>query len=286
MAAAFQPRNSYQAYLTDMERSCTTAIFADSYLSNARLHSDMIMDNPDGRRKLSLGPHMIANSSNPDQFQHLSYIDNYSFGVAKMTTTCRNERIVHQWANHMPRLTICHLGACDLANGAVGKSDTPRSSIQTHTHQFFNELKDAGRRLAGQARFDSALTSHQFLLIGIPQWGEYKNVREESLEWLDLKKARRPANEGLKRAMSGFWNEHRALLYTPELSWPEFTRNRDGTQTVHLSHATQQVYTDQILAMARKMLCSYCTLDPLYDRRTHENFKMSVGVCKRMQHNA
>ena len=163
MAAAFQPRHSYDAYLTDMERSCTTAILSDSYLSNARLHSDMIMDNPDGRRKLSLGPHMIAQESNPNHFQHLSYIDNYSFGAAKMTTTCRNERIVYQWATHMPRLTICHLGACDLANGPVGKSERPRSMIQAHTHKFFCDLKEAGRRLAGRDRFNSSLANHQFL---------------------------------------------------------------------------------------------------------------------------
>ena len=150
MAAAFQPRHSYQAYLTDIERSCITAIFSDSYLSNPRLHSDMIIDNADGRKKLTLGPHMIVPESNPDRFQHQSFIDT-------------NDRIVHQWATHMPRLTICHLGACDLANGPVGKSERPRSMIQAHTHKFFCDLKEAGRRLAGRDRFNSSLANHQFL---------------------------------------------------------------------------------------------------------------------------
>ena len=292
MAYALQPHHSYQARvaLSDIEKHCTTAIFSDSYLSNPRLHSDWIREDADGRKKISLGPHMIVPDNNPEQFQHLSFIDNYSFGAAKMTTTCTTDRIVHQWATHMPRLTICHLGACDLANGPVGRVERPimaRSAMQNHTHKFFRDLKEAGRRLAGQDRFNSALQDHQFLLIGIPQWGEFEHVRRESLDWEHLKDVRRFANDGLRRAMSSLWQQHRALLFTPNMSWPTFNRRPDGTQDVHLDPATQRKYNDQIFAMAAKMLCSFCKLDPEnYDRRSHEAFKESVAVCDRMQNPA
>ena len=278
MAHANFPRYSWEMNLSALEQQALLGLMSDSYLTSPRLFGPMILSNANRPKKLVLYPHEIELTENSRETQHVATIDNYSFGGAKMSTTQRRENILHPWADHIPRCTIIHLGACDLANGPQGRHPQPRQAFPQFTMEFLHDLVEAARiRATDQEKFQRDISQHIFLLIGIPRWGEFEVEKRGSLGWIDLNNVTRPANQGLNRNRATLWTNHRAILFTPRLSHPGREMTREG-QGVHLDRATQESYNMQIFSVAAKVRCSHCRLSDEFNREEHKN--IADGLCK------
>ena len=133
MAVARHPHAPLHSWdvpdLRPLDLKCLLGIMADSWMTNERLHSDMIKETMYAGRRLCLDPHEIQLTPKQNEIRHQAFIDNYSFGGAKISTMKGNLPIVHNWANHLPRLTIAHLGACDLSTGPQGTAEHPTTAF-------------------------------------------------------------------------------------------------------------------------------------------------------------
>ena len=293
MAYAIHPNAPLYSWqvgsLYPFQLKCILGIMGDSWLQDKRLHSGMIQETRHAGRRLRMDPHEIELSSNPNETQHEAFIDNYSFGGAKMSTMSRSFNHIDHWANHMPRLTIVHLGACDLSTGPEGKEEHPTTSFQNFTNQFIDDVKSFARNIVSGsklAEFEAALQQHTWLLIGLPRWGDFDKTErhKRSLNAAQLKKAVKKSNQGLTRIIPSLWKEKRVYFFTPNLEYPEFGTRADGSRDCHLVHSFQEIYNDQILAVAKKLLCSHCRIpNDEFDFIAYEDIKMNPNICKKAQ---
>ena len=283
------PLHSYEVHsLNYLEKQCILGVMADSWMKNEALHSDMIIETSFAGRRLNLEPHEIELSANPNHTQQQAHIDNYSFGGAKMTTMLRNHPIVNNWANHLPRLTVVHLGACDLANGPQGKTENPTTAFHEFTDAFFTDLKRFARETIPGSRleaFDAALAQHIFMLVGIPRWGDFDKVHPESLDAPTMKKMTKKANTGLNRYVRNLWEDHRVYLYTPNLEYPTY-KIKNGKKDIHLDYNCQEVYNNKIFAVAKRLICSHCRIptNRSYDdiKAAYQDIKENPNHCNRV----
>ena len=270
---------AFNFYRSENDKKVLTAIMADSYLANERLNSEKIYNTHRMGKNFLIHPHEIqVQPSNGDNIikYPVSWIDNYSVGGGKfsdMLNTIRTE----PWANNMPRVTVVHLGACDLANTSLGRGNVSATFGKT-VFKFLTDLKDAGRRAAvNKEKYDAALSSHIFIIVGVPDWGDFKQSRQNSLNSTDFRKARSRANSSLKKQVPSLYKFHRAIVFTPELVFPE----RSG---IHLAEKAQPGYLDQILDLVARITCSHCSLSREYIKAEHFLALKQNKVCRNPQH--
>ena len=278
-----QHTSSWQTSMSEAESRNTVAFVADSWCSLERIPCDeFLLRRQTGCKRLLLKEHEVFfTKPNGDQVrQNYSIVDVYQFGGAKFSTVLGKEEWIEQWSKNVPRLTILHLGACDLANGPQGKFCS-QPAFREYVKQFFIKWEKAAREIASRngyaQKFEQQYREHMYLLIGMPDWGPFvksnKPQHERSLDCEQYKKARKIANKGLSYGKNFYYKDFKAILFTPCTGGYKYQNN-------HLMPDDQVKYMKQIYEVASKLLCSKCrpSNDELIDGQLTLLFN---GMCDR-----
>ena len=136
---------------------------------------------------------------------------------------------------------------------------------------FFKDLEEfliqwpilAKKQIAGRsvkiqgtrAKFDRQLKKHKWLIVKIPNWHESHGVRRITPQV--FKQLKKRANTGLDRKKTDLWTKFRAVLVAPHIEYAEFKPGQ-----VHLAEEDQLKFNEQVLSVAAKVLCEFCTWTP------------------------
>ena len=187
------------------------------------------------------------------------------------------ELVIQQWAQAQPKLTIFHLGACDIANTPLGKSDNIRQPMRDKVDKFLDNFIKKGRDSANdKASFDTFVKErHQFLFIMVPDWGPFEKKYDWSLDAETFAKQRSDANQALKSMSKTLWQRYNLVLFTPQLE-----RALRNPGDVHPKGRSNTQYCDQILQVAAKLCCTDCSaLSKTFDKEQHKHDALLAQVC-------
>ena len=267
------PTNTWELNLTNNESKAVISWMGDSWVAHFRILSDRINKHKN-YHELILSPHEIKLTDKDKDTFHKAYINYQGKSSATMNRILCDYDLFRKWSNHLPRITILHVGACDIANEDIGRSDKIRVDFPVKVIDFLNKFKQKARQSAHDvAKFDSAISEHTFLIIGVPDWGKFTNrpgKEDCELNCDKFRSARKKANDGLNNNRPSLYNLHRAVVYTPNLQHPI----RNG---VHLANISQEEYINKILNVVIKLLCSSCKLGNKYVAAEHK--LLDNGIC-------
>ena len=255
----------------------TAAIFADSYLRANNFESRRWTTSHLGG-VLELEPHSFNfNGQNGLNSAHIVSVRNFASSSMTMDRQLNTYVNIAEWADSLPHLSIVHLGACDLANTGLNAEEKIGKAFIDKVFNFLEQLKTIGRNAAhDRAKFDRQLPAHQFLIIGVPDWGSnFGPPHRNSLNEEQFKLLRGKVNKGLNypHVKKALWKKHRAVVFMPRME--HFTMDR-----VHPTAESKAVYGDQILAVAAKLLCDSCQLKSSFDEKEHKSEKLKEDLCR------
>ena len=106
--------------------------------------------------------------------------------------------------------------------------------------------------LRSRAKFDRQLERHKWLIVKIPNWHESNGIKGVTPEV--FKQLKKRANTGLDNRKSDLWTKFRAVLLAPHIEHAKFVPRQ-----VHLAPEDQEKFNEQVLSVAAKVLCEFCT---------------------------
>ena len=258
--------------------------FADSYMKWRYFRTDRYKGN-DNHNLLCLEPHVILDLGNNTEIKEVKFYNN-AIGGNTMDRILRDTVNIGIWSNNLPKVTLFHVGACDISALDIGRNPNIRNVFYHHVSNFLTQFKAIGRESyeSDKAKFDSDLKSHVFLYTGVPDWGKFGKGRPGCLTEDQFFTARRNANRGINKCRSGLWTEHRAVLFTPRIvnSDEEPAVRNFNLGDVHLYGHSATEYGNQICNVLAKLLCTYCQLSPSYIKEEHSTENL-LGPCKKCQ---
>lgn len=265
---------THRMTLSINEKQSRISVFADSWLKYNRMKSVKLYRNTAGNF-INLGPHKVE-LENGYKMQ-TAMMDNFSVGGMTMDSLLEDENVIQVWGENLPKITIIHLGACDLANEPIGRDESIALNWPKKLKNFINKLKSIARgKVLNKSDFDTQIQKHTFLVIGIPSWGDFgQGHYDYSLNSNDHAKARKKANNGVRSNLKSLYEEQKVVVFTPMLDYPF----RHG---VHLTGISLEVYTDQILQVASKIMCTHCTRSSAFIIEEHKS--QAEGSCMNQQH--
>ena len=269
-----------------IDNSISVKTFADSYLKFKYLRSDRY-ETKHNTNIMHLEPHVIIENNN--EISEVKFYNNAKGGNT-MPRILSDRVNIAIWASNLPKITLLHVGACDIAGLDIGRNTNIRWEFYYHVTRFLTQFKAIGREMLNEnnkAKFDEDIKSHVFVYVGIPDWGNFGEGRPGCLNENQFKKARRLANKGISACKSGLWTEHRTVLFTPRIvnstEEPAIRNHRSGD--VHLYGHTAEEYGNQIFTALATLLCSYCKPKSSYEKVEHTS-EYLLGPCKRHQQGA
>ena len=242
------------------ESELNAVIISDSYLKYYYFHCDQIVGNT-----IQLGTH-VHNLDNGTSLNYL-VLNNQSKGGNTINQVLNNSGFIYSWAENLPNITIVHLGACDIANQEIDNTKEYKTKIlnlmeslttlgRKHLENNENKIKE----------FDTKMTNHRFLLIGVPDWGEFGDGKyDHSLNGDQYRQLRRKINSTLNNIRSHIWHDYKAAVFTPDMA----NAKRVG---VHLdSKTSSSEYSSQIAKAAARLVCTRCNFNSSYDKNQHKH---------------
>lgn len=265
---------THRMNISENEKQSRITIFADSWLIQRRLKSARIHENCFGKLVV-LDPHEVILENN--YIMSTAMLDNFSVGSATMDGYLRDTVLIKIWGENLPNITIIHLGACDLANDAIGRSTTIKKDWSTKLKEFITKLISTAKiDNIDIVKFENKLKNHKFLVIGIPSWGDYgQSLVAGGLNSDAHALARKQANDGIRSNLKTLYEDYNVVVHTPRLNFPHRVK-------VHLGERSLELYTDQILAVAIRLMCTHCQLSPTYNKVEH--VALADGSCLNQQH--
>ena len=257
------------AAATVIERIPVTFVISDSWLLDHRIVSPRVSLEY-GKKYLNIAPHNKILDKYGDQVDK-SIFKNYAVRSLTFTQALDNTTILSAWGRTVPNLTIIHLGACDLANTNLGV-DNPRVEFVTLVKKFVTTwIKKAREYSQNQVQYDNDVSTHKWLLVGPPDWGDFGEGRG-ILDSVQYREARKQARSGLDRSAMKLWYNHRIVLCKPRVDNPDLAG-------VHLRNDSLQQYNKQIWDAASKLLCTSCNFtEGYYHKPEHE--QLTDNRCK------
>ena len=282
MASANSPN-----YVIFGDDAVSCKVFADSYLKYKYFRSNRI-ENLNYTNVVHINPHV--NVLNDGSEVNSIKLFNGAKGSLTMNKLLEDKFSISMWASNLPSVTLLHVGACDIANEAIGRKERLQGEFNHYVRDFLTNLEKIARETTrcDKSEFDAKWEKHIFLLVGIPDWGDFgTGYYKHSLNDKQFHAARRSANDSLRLAKSGLWTKFKTVVFMPCITGSEdrpICRNmRPGD--VHLYGYTAEEYADQILAVLSRLFCSHCKLKEDYDKEEHKRESL-LGPCKRQQQGA
>ena len=252
-------------------------ILGDSWTSKGRFRQYIVDGNP--RQYIDIRPHGIVADVNSISCTETitcsegAFVSFLSKSSATLNAYLADSETQGKWARDVPEVTVLHVGACDIAN-------TDRYTLDNVKGLFFRDLEDflkqwpilAKKQLAGisrahqhaRAKFNRQLEKHKWLIVKIPNWHESQGIR--NITPYEFKQLKKRANTGIENKKTYLWTNFRAVLVAPHLEYAKFKPGQ-----VHLTDKDQLKFNEQVLSVAAKVLCEFCTWTP--DKYMYEEHK-------------
>ena len=251
--------------------------FADSFMAQNNIQSPRLKYNSRVQYSnlVNIEPHVVK--AGPTSTNTVNFV-NHAMSSNTMDRALGQVGAIEHWANDMPKVTIIHLGAVDIANYPLGKSENIRQDMRDKVLAFIDNLKREGRERARDVnRFDHNMDhSHIFLFVLIPDWGNYGEGKyENSLNSNDFARARKRANQALQNMRAVLWSR-RVVLFAPRLENPV---TRRGPRDIHLSGDSNIRYCTEILTVAARLCCSECSLSTPFKKQEHTHEALLAPSC-------
>ena len=208
-------------------------IVSDSYLNSDRVISEV-------KNNLCMSPHGT---------EYLSVL-NLAKGSLTWEELFNKKKILQQWISAAPRITVLHLGAVDIVSNKLVFKQQNRAG-----KEFLALVERSIARLLHLAKdnlknFEEWEKEHRFLLVQLPDWGEYQ-ARPGSLCPNKYRDIRRLINRELKNRRGLLWGKKNTLIVHP--------RTTNACMIgVHFDEETQAIYNAQIFEVVKKLACDHC----------------------------
>ena len=247
------PDCSYKKNIVGAESESQIVILADSFLTSDKIKGENISSI--GREiTLFLSQHENVTSFGPIK---TALVTSYAFGGATMNKFLDQKHILKLWGANLPKLTIVNLGGCDIANEAIGhcNNNDIKKEFSDKVKHFLGALRERARAILPSKdvpKFDTDIINHKFLIIGIPKWGPtgYR-LKSGGISKDKWDRQRQLANSGLKSNLRSLLVDYNAYYFMPKMDNACYYK-------IHFTDPSIQVYADQILTVASKLLCSHC----------------------------
>ena len=177
-----------------------------------------------------------------------------------------DEEIVGRWASEVPKITIVHLGACDLANTDFGKIESGDSIgnrygqlVMDWIPKFINAAAKTRKTNNQKLYFLERLKHHRWVILKIPSWGTEDEAIKGGMTAKEFMRLKRKANKGLDDFAKRLYEKRRAFVYGPKMYRDTaFRRTRHGQPTVHLDYRSQTIFIDQVIEAVARIICQCC----------------------------
>ena len=256
-------------------------LFADSFGTIRHFRSNRLLRLMHNYQDaLDIRPHRVTHGN---VFIHdLEWI-NLSEGGMSLLDLSTKEWVLHDWARGLPLITIIHAGAIDVNNRLFPVPAENGNIAKAYCDHFFRRLtaieEMATRNLSQVQRseYDSRKQHHKYLIIGLPDWGQNWEPRfPHSMTPAEYTLARKSINDRMGNYQRKLWREFKGVLFTPKTSMPN--RHR-----MHLADPDNSRYTNQILRVASRMICSNCrrslTVGRFIKAEHHHDALLRQGDC-------
>ena len=239
-----------------LARQCPQVqIITDSFLKPDKIISRRVRRTGNSIN-IVIAPHHCVSEFQGQEYEEAQYWLKIEYrGGWTFQGVLRNPQVIESWAAHIPRVTVIHLGGCDIANTELGESPQIRVDYPELVKKFFQSFLRIAKRSRGLREHVSnpEFDEHKFVLVTPPDWGDFNQIRE-GLDAAQYGMQRKRAVSGLKRKANQLWQDYGAALILPKIEDP------DRYGTIHIvDNATQREYADQVLNAVSRLLCRYCT---------------------------
>ena len=190
-------------------------------------------------------------------------IRNFSRRSLKVTDLtgplCQEFRM--NWATNMPKLTVAHLGACDLTAQEVPEL-CETTAIKAHYAKFIlqhvEDFRLMTRRLSPEvSEFDESYRNHIWLFVTPPIWGDDFRPRT-SVDAREYGRRMIRAATSMRNMQRLLWTSEHLAITTPDMQVRTFRGN-------HLVPKAQSVYLRNLSRVVNGLLCPHCTPSREYD---------------------
>ena len=239
------------------------SILGDSWTKKGRIEKNIVDENP--RDYIDIRPHgtvadvpsaSVTERITASEGAFVSFLSEGGYTLSKYLLDTERQA---EWARQVPELSVLHVGACDLAN-------TGKYTVANVKKSFFKDVDEflvqwpilAKKQIKGRrtiAKFERQLEKHKWLIVKIPNWHESHGIKGVTPKV--FKQLKKRANTGLDNRKTDLWTKFRAVLVAPHIEYAKFVPGQ-----VHLAPEDQVKFNEQVLSVAAKVLCEFCTWTP------------------------
>ena len=231
---------------------CSGVIFGDSWISEKRIKTKLLeygsLEPPN--YNLCISPH------SSDSKNHVK-IKLYSRGGTTWNSILKEEQRLKNWALEKPKWTLINTGACDIVNRKLVLGNQKDKNVGVEFTEIVIEnlihMLNFAKNLMGTDEYKEWHKEHLFLIAQLPDWCNFIQTRQDSMNSEEYKIIRREINHKLKLNKFRIYRETRAILFCPPSERPIM-------KGVHLDRKSQEKYNDNIIRVVGKIICHKCRL--------------------------
>ena len=223
----------------------SVALIGDSWMRQFRVES-----NPHFRQGL-----FRFNCEDYDREQTSDLrIYGYSSMTFKSWTGVQGESFINEWANHLPSLSVLHLGAVDLASDNIPElqdlTKIKREYILYVRSHISLWIAKARTYAVNKEMYDLKIKDHRWLLVEPPIWGQ-TFVPHTSVTPSLYAQRRLRAEASVRKNRTWNWESMNLTVVRPYIIRFEFQQN-------HLSREAQSLYMENLGRPMAALLCRKC----------------------------
>ena len=131
-----------------MDNYISVKTFADSYMKFRYFQSNKY-ETKHNSNIIYLQPHVILENGN--EITEVKFY-NHAIGGNTMKRILEDKVNIGVWARNLPKITLLHVGACDIANLDIGRDDRIRYKFNDYVQNFLTQFKAIGRERLDKKR--------------------------------------------------------------------------------------------------------------------------------------
>ena len=211
---------------------------------------------------MNLSPHETVVSISNDVTVN-AFVKNFARPSLTFDGAIENNHIVSEWGKQVPKVTLLHIGACDIANTPLGSSNL-RVEFANKLKQFVTNWHMKAKQYCSDTNeFDVRIKQHKWLFVCPPDWGNFGEGKGR-LNDEQYREARKRAKSGLDQKAKSLYQNLNIVLCKPRVNEPNLLG-------VHLRHESIRSFGKQILDAASKLMCTHCEFGEYYVPEHHTN---------------
>ena len=225
----------------------SVALIGDSWMREFRVET-----NPHFRHGL------FKFTCDEDDRVQTSTLHIYGYSSMKFTdwVGARGDNFIHEWANHVPSLSVLHLGAVDFASDDIPElqnlSTIKREYILYVRKHISLWINKARTHAVNKEEYDAKIKVHRWLLVEPPIWGQ-SFIPHTSVTPALYAQRRLRAEASVRKNRTWNWESLNLTVVRPYIIRFEFNQN-------HLSREAQSLYMENLGRPMAALLCRKCVM--------------------------